>query len=236
MDRSWFLIGRSLWRSSPLPTKKVTLLRNLGCIRAEASEGRKVLGWGSVLGESWVGPQMVKASRQKSAYFSNAFPPFSLNEERMREGGKERESLNLNLTFWNFLRSQFISTLFLHKSKRNFLFHEPRETQHWHQASGIFWVLQWLFSFIFSSRWKAIRAISSFIRRFMDCTSPRLWLTAPLSIAWYRFNYPIWMSTCENNGSITCDAETRHCTCLYGIFSGSEQLPLEPSWPKLFWF
>lgn len=116
-----FLIGWSLWRRAQLPTGKVKLLKNRSYIRAEISEGRKALGWGRIPSESWVGSQMVGTSHQKLACFFNASAAFSLNEERMKEGGKERKSSNLNLTFWNFLRSQFISTLFLHKSEEKLL-------------------------------------------------------------------------------------------------------------------
>lgn len=73
--------------------------------------------------------------------------------------------------------------------------------------------------------WKAVGAVSSLVREFMDRSSQTVGLADTLSIAFYSLDGSTWMSTGANgSGQVHCEAETLQASA-WGLGS-SARLPL----------
>lgn len=131
-----------------------------------------------VLGETTRGiePLLLKP---KTGLFFKCFP-ISMK----REWERKRKTPNTNLSLLNFIRSQGVSLLSLRKSEETVSLHASHKIQHRMAGIRIFLLLRWLFPFHPDDckNCKAIKAIYSFIRGFMDSSSQALGSTDPLSI------------------------------------------------------
>ena len=134
-----------------------------------------------VLGETTCGVELLLLKPKTGLFFKC----FLISIKR--EWERKTKTPNTNLSLWNFIRSQCISLLSLRKSDEIISLHASHKIQHWTAGIRNLLLLQWLFPFhlfiqMTVKNCKAIKAIYSFIRGFMDSSSQALGSTDPLSI------------------------------------------------------
>lgn len=94
-----------------------------------------------VLGETTCGVELPLL-KPKTGLFFKCFP-ISMK----REWETKRKTPNTNLSLWNFIRSQCVSLLSLHKSEEIVSLHTSHKIQHWTAGIRNLLLLQWHFPF-----------------------------------------------------------------------------------------